>query len=114
LVAGFYAAGVWNRWQEGAAQTDPPAATPGSSLAPEEGPAPPARGEHALARARTLAASGRLAEALSMLDRIRPTDPEKADGDQLRAELQRRLLASPAEAPSPGSASGERRTRRTP
>jgi tetratricopeptide (TPR) repeat protein len=52
----------------------------------------PRRGETALARARSLAAGGDLHDALSVLDRIRPTDPQKSDADQLRADLQRQLL----------------------
>jgi tetratricopeptide (TPR) repeat protein len=52
----------------------------------------PRRGETALTRARSLAAGGDLHDALSVLDRIRPTDPQKSDADRLRADLQRQLL----------------------
>jgi hypothetical protein len=61
----------------------------------------PRRGETALARARVLAASGRLREALAALDLIRPTDEETSAADRLRADIQRQLLAL---APSPGPA----------
>jgi tetratricopeptide (TPR) repeat protein len=54
--------------------------------------APPRRGEMALMRARELAASGYLHDALSLLDRVRPTDAEHADADRLRADIQRQLL----------------------
>jgi tetratricopeptide (TPR) repeat protein len=52
----------------------------------------PRRGEMALDRARSLAASGRLHDALSALDAIRPTDPQKAEADRVRADIQHRLL----------------------
>jgi tetratricopeptide (TPR) repeat protein len=53
----------------------------------------PRRGETALVRARALAASGHLRDALAALDAVRATDPQKADADRLRADLQRQLLA---------------------
>jgi tetratricopeptide (TPR) repeat protein len=53
----------------------------------------PRRGETALLRARSLAAGGRLHEALSILDAVRPTDPQQADVNRLRADIQRQLLA---------------------
>ena len=53
----------------------------------------PRRGETALLRARALAAGGHLHEALSTLDAVRPTDPQQADVNRLRADLQRQLLA---------------------
>ena len=52
----------------------------------------PRRGEMALGRARALAASGRLHEALATLEVVRSTDPEKAEADRVRADLQRQLL----------------------
>jgi tetratricopeptide (TPR) repeat protein len=63
----------------------------------------PRRGDLALDRARSLAAGGRLHEALSILDRIRTTDPQKTEADRLRAEIQRQLL-SLARLPRPLSA----------
>ena len=47
----------------------------------------------ALDRARALEARGRLHEALAALDLIRLTDPERAEGDRVRAEIQRQLIA---------------------
>ena len=52
----------------------------------------PRRGEMALARARSLAASGRFHDALTLLDLVRPTDPQQAEADRLRADIQRQLL----------------------
>lgn len=53
----------------------------------------PRRGESALARARALAASGRLHDALNALDLVRPTDAERPEADRLRGEIQQQLLA---------------------
>jgi thioredoxin-like negative regulator of GroEL len=61
----------------------------------------PRRGEIALARARTLAAGGRLHEALATLDGVRPTDAQKDEADRLRADVQRQLLAFTAMPASP-------------
>jgi hypothetical protein len=55
-------------------------------------PPVPTLSETALARARDLSARGHVHDALTTLDQIRPTDPEKADADQLRAVLQRQLI----------------------
>ena len=52
----------------------------------------PRRGEMALSRAQALVAAGRLRDALTALDAVRPTDPERADADRLRTTVQRRLL----------------------
>ena len=71
----------------------PPATS--ASLAPvarEAVLAIPTRGEMALTRARRLAAGGELHDALSVLDLVRTTDPQRQDADQLRSEIQRQLL----------------------
>ena len=71
-------------------------APPARAAAPIAGDAPlpvPRRGEESLGRARTLAAGGHLREALSSLDGVRPTDPQKPDADRLRGDIQRQLLA---------------------
>ena len=52
----------------------------------------PRRGEMALGRARSLAAGGRLREALAVVETVRPADPQKPDADRLRADIQRQLL----------------------
>ena len=61
----------------------------------------PRRGEMALDKARSLAAGGRLHEALSALDDVRPTDTQKPDADRLRADIQRQILALTAMPPTP-------------
>jgi hypothetical protein len=53
----------------------------------------PRRGDAALARARALAASGHLHDALAALDEIRAADPGRAEADRLRGDIQRQLLA---------------------
>ncbi|MBI2189323.1 MAG: tetratricopeptide repeat protein [Acidobacteria bacterium] len=50
--------------------------------------------ETALLRARSLYADGRIRDALRVLDRINPSDPARGEADQLRADIQRDLLAA--------------------
>ena len=74
----------------------PEAGQPAASTAPaaaEHTLPVPRRGETALVRARALAATGHLHDALSALDRVRPTDPQRAEADRLRGEIQQQLLA---------------------
>jgi hypothetical protein len=68
----------------------PPAPT---ATGPLDGGLPiPLRGETVLDRARGLQARGRLLDALSTLDLVRPTDTQRADADRLRASIQHQLL----------------------
>ena len=55
----------------------------------------PLSGETALARARALTAGGHLRDALAELDRVRPTDAQRAVADRLRADIQRQLIVQP-------------------
>lgn len=73
---------------------------PQPQTGPVSAPAPPRpalalprRGSTALVRGRRLAAAGHLRDALAALDLVRSTDPERAEADRLRADLQRQLLA---------------------
>ncbi|HYT64914.1 MAG TPA: hypothetical protein VEL51_00745 [Vicinamibacterales bacterium] len=52
----------------------------------------PSASEVSLARARAWSASGRLRDALTALEAIRPGDPLRAQADELRARLQQQLL----------------------
>jgi hypothetical protein len=61
----------------------------------------PLSGETALARARALTVGGHLRDALAVLDRVRPTDAQRADADSLRAGIQRQLIGL---ASAPGEA----------
>jgi tetratricopeptide (TPR) repeat protein len=82
---------------------DPP---PGSTSAPvaQDLSLPlPRRGEMALEKGRSLAAAGRLHEALAALEQVRPTDPQRNEADELRAEIQRQLLALTRMPPPPSS-----------
>jgi hypothetical protein len=74
------------------AGADEPAAT-AAPVTREPALALPRRGEISLGRAQSLAAGGHLHDALLELDAVRPTDPQKADADRLRAEIQHQLLA---------------------
>jgi tetratricopeptide (TPR) repeat protein len=98
-VAGVMAGGWWIAaqndftWPSLLVRSDRPA---GPTLAPaprEAGLPLPRRGEMALERARALAASGQLHEALKVLDSVRPTDEERTEADRVRSNVQRQLLA---------------------
>ena len=71
--------------------TTTPAGAPQDPVSPT--PPMPRRGEAALSRARAYAATGHLHDALAVLDEVKATDPQKAEADQLRARLQRELIA---------------------
>ena len=53
----------------------------------------PRRAEMILTNARALMAGGHFREALTALDTVRPTDPQRGDADRLRAEIQQQLIA---------------------
>jgi tetratricopeptide (TPR) repeat protein len=75
--------------------TNPPDAPVGAPFAPASRDVAlplPRRGEMALDRARALAADGHLHEALTALDMIRPTDPQKPEADRVRSDIQHQLL----------------------
>jgi tetratricopeptide (TPR) repeat protein len=78
---------------ESAGRAAGPAASPAAPVIPEAPLPVPRRGEGILGRARALAAGGHLRDALALAESIRPTDPQKADADRLRADIQRQLLA---------------------
>jgi hypothetical protein len=71
----------------------PPPLSPALSSGSDAAPSVPRRGEMALARARAFAAGGHLRDALTTLDLVRPTDPQKEDADRLRADIQRQIMA---------------------
>jgi len=74
----------------------PPAPVSGNTSIPI-----PLRGELAVSRARSLAASGRLHDAIAALDQVRTTDAQRAEADRLKGELQRQLIEFGPSAPSP-------------
>ncbi len=73
--------------RDGRAAAVPPAPRDGAALPL------PRRAETAVARARALVTSGRLRDALPILESIRTTDPERPEADRLRADIQRQLIA---------------------
>ena len=70
-----------------------PAATVVAPVAGELTLPRPRRAEMILAHARTLAASGHLRDAMTILESVRATDPQKGDAERLRGDIQRQLLA---------------------
>ena len=73
----------------------------------------PRQGETALLRARGLITGGRLRDALTVLDAVRPTDPLQPDVDRLRGDIQRQLLAL-TPVPAGGTPDREKFERRNP
>jgi hypothetical protein len=94
-ASGAYSAAVWGPldWRPMLPWRTVPARVVSSTIAREPGLAPPRRGEMALARARAFVATGRLRDALTTLDLVRQTDPQKAEADRLRGEIQLQLIA---------------------
>ena len=81
--------GEWRPWSSLAGERATSTATPAVR---EMTFSVPTAGEIALAGARNLVARGDLRAALSALERVRPTDPQKGAADRLRADVQRQLL----------------------
>ena len=98
---------------QNAGRVDAPAAKTAAPVARDASLPLPRRGEETLTRARGLAASGHLREALSSLDAVRSTDPQRADADRLRGDIQRQLLALTS-LPAAASSEREKGERRTP
>ena len=92
---------VMNAWSAGVLPWSPwPASRPAATQ--PESPLPvPSAAEVSLARARMWSGIGRLRDALIALDAIRPGDPLRPQADELRAEIQRQLLAAARAATPP-------------
>jgi tetratricopeptide (TPR) repeat protein len=124
LAAGILALAGWATWTNRidwhslaafartAGRVDAPAPNHAAPIARDASLPLPRRGEETMTRARSLAASGHLREALSTLDAVRSTDSQRADADRLRGDIQRQLLAltslPPAAASSDRDTSGQR------
>ena len=93
LVMIAWSSGVfpWSPW---------PASTP-AAVVPESPLPVPSAAEVSLARARAWSGIGRLRDALVALDGVRPGDPLRPQADELRAEIQRQLLAAARAATPP-------------
>lgn len=98
-TAGLYVATVWDQL---APLLPLPRVTPETTVAPVRADPVPvvSVGEMALARARLLFERGRLHEALRLLEEVRPGDPLRPEADELRAAIQRALLAGTSPSPS--------------
>jgi tetratricopeptide (TPR) repeat protein len=85
-----------------------PASTLPRAAAAEEPLPLPKPSEALISRGRALYEDGRLRDALRVLDAVTESDPLRRDADELRAEIQRKLLevARIAPVPSPAGAGG--------
>jgi tetratricopeptide (TPR) repeat protein len=81
-------------WSSGVFPWSPWPASRTSAVLPDAPLPVPSASEVSLARARAWSSIGRLRDALSALDAIRPGDPLRPQADDLRAEIQRQLLAA--------------------
>lgn len=96
VIAANLMRGEWEPLVERALarRVDRTASAPSVASARHEATLPvPRRAEAALARARALVSGGKLHDALPLLESIRPTDPERAEADRIRADVQHQLLA---------------------
>lgn len=73
----------------------PPPARGGLSIRANPGPlSVPRSSDLSLRRARALQARGHLAEALGVLEGVSTTDPQRAQADRLRMEIEQQLIAT--------------------
>jgi hypothetical protein len=79
-------------WSSGVLPWSPPSATSTAAPAAQDPLPVPSASEVSLARARAWSAGGRLRDALSALDAIRPGDPLRPQAEELRARIQQQLL----------------------
>ena len=86
-----------------------PARVLGATTAREPGLPLPRSGELALTRARALVATGHFRDALTTLDLVRQTDPQKAEADRLRGEIQLQLIALTSVPAQPRTETADRR-----
>src|SRR3954471_21217098 len=119
VVAGLAAGKDLVDWPSIAALTGTPARPEPASAAlsapvPRDAALPlPRRGETALLHARALSTGGHLRDALTALDEVRPTDPQRPEADRLKGDIQRQLLAL-APVPSNSAPDAEKGERRNP
>jgi tetratricopeptide (TPR) repeat protein len=93
VAAGAFGAGAFRSdWRMLLDRPPAPSMNPVVRTASDDTALLPRRGETALARARALASTGRLRDGLSTLDLVKPTDPQKAEADRLRTEIQKQLI----------------------
>jgi hypothetical protein len=105
-AAAFGAGAFRSDWRMLLERPAAPPLSPVARISPDDALVP-RRGDVALSRARVLATNGRLHDALGVLDLVKPTDPQKADADRLRAEIQKQLIALASLSPGPSSDKGD-------
>ncbi len=107
-IGGALATG-WNGWRWVSLLALEPAGAPSAADSSVQTLALPVprRAEMVLARARSLAAGGRLHDALAALDRIRLTDAERGEADRLRVQIQHELLALASRPEPPPAGAGD-------
>ena len=79
-------------WSSGVLPWSPPPATSVAAPAAQYPLPVPSASEVSLARAQAWSAAGRLRDALTALDAIRPGDPLRPQAEDLRARIQQQLL----------------------
>ena len=95
FVAGaFGLALLWSRGVQWVPMIGPPSPPPSVAQPPAEPLPVPGAADTWIARARALHGKGRLREALVALDALRADDPDYAQAGELRALIQRQLLAA--------------------
>ena len=106
VLLGMCAAVALMLWARGESPSARPSEGAAASVPRVEEPLPvPAPAEIRIERARTLFESGRLREALPLLDEVRPGEPMSGQADELRARIQRQLLESRGGPPRRGGGS---------
>ena len=88
-------------WSSGVFPWSPWPASRAGAVLPQAPLPVPSASEVSLARARSWSGIGRLRDALTALDAIRPGDPLRPQADELRAAIQRQLLAAARATASP-------------
>ena len=109
-ASGAYSAAVWGPldWRSMLPWQTAPVRAVASTTVREAGLVLPRSGELALTRARAFVATGHLRDALASLALVRQTDPQKAEADRLRGEIQLQLLALTSVPAQPAAENADR------
>ncbi|MGE0449118.1 MAG: hypothetical protein AB7Q29_05975 [Vicinamibacterales bacterium] len=112
VAAGLFAAGAtspeWSALVERSMSRQPDPHAAAAAIRLDELPAVPRRAAAALDRARALVRSGRLHDAIPLLESVPVAAPERSEADRLRGDIQRQLMA--LESAAAGAALGARGT----
>ena len=109
-ASGAYSAAMWGPldWRSMLPWQTAPVRVVASTTVREAGLVLPRSGELVLTRARAFVATGHLRDALASLALVRQTDPQKAEADRLRGEIQLQLLALTSVPAQPASENADR------